>query len=445
MGSDIPLWQFLASQLEHRQNAGLMRSPRTFRSLSGRLLVGTDGRQLINFGSNDYLGLSWHPQLRARHSCRSQSTDWLDNLSLENLSTELSPPPSPSGQSHASPPHQACHLDGGPQSIDGHETAENSDQEDRYGAGASPLLAGHSTAHQDLREATAKFEGMEDAVLFSSGYAANVGVVSALAGRGDVIFSDSLNHASLIDGSRLSKATVHIFRHNDIEHLKSLIEQHRQAGRHAFILTDSLFSMDGDIADLRAIECLSEKYDLIPIVDEAHATGVYGQGGSGLLDALHCTSDRWIKVGTYSKAIGCSGGFVACNGLVAKWLHNFARSYVYSTSIPVAHCETIRCAMQLLRSMDKERESLRDRSLQLRERLRKQGLRVGGTDSPIIAVYAPDVATVVAWSRALTERGFYVPAIRPPTVPADSPMLRISISNSHLPADLDRLAESCRF
>ena len=393
----VPLWQRLADSLVERRANGLYREPVEFRSHAGRLLVSPAGETLIHFGSNDYLGLCWHPELKL-----ALQTTW-----------SAEPPPAP--------------------------------QEDRYGAGASPLLAGHSATHEDLRRVVANLENTEDSILFSSGFAANLGAISGLAGPADAIFSDELNHASLIDGCRLSKAKVFIYQHNDCDHLEELIARHRKDYAQAFVATDSLFSMDGDIADLPRIEQLADRHDLIGIVDEAHATGVYGQRGGGLLSEMNCQSERWVKVGTFSKAIGCAGGFVAANRTVIEWLHNFARPYIYSTAMPVLHCNAARRSIELLREMDTERLNLRSRARQLRADLRALGHRVGGEDSPILALYGPDVPTVLAWAQNLRRSGIYAPAIRPPTVPADRPMLRISLSASHLPEDFERLLQACRF
>lgn len=427
----VPLWKHFQDQLSDRKHRGLFREPSEFQISSGRLLSSPSGEQLIHFGSNDYLGLSWHPAVRGIAALGVSEGPALPTVSGDSATASSS-----TSSSTFSPTDL---------SLSSELSLEN-----RYGAGASPLLAGHSHSHERLRLKLAAFEGSEDAVLFSSGYAANVGTVSALAGDGDVIFSDSLNHASLIDGCRLSKAAVHVYRHNDLAHLEELVRSHRSQARHAFIVTDSLFSMDGDVAELRGIEKLAEAFDLVVIVDEAHATGVFGHNGSGLLAETGCCSERWIKVGTLSKAIGCSGGFVVANRSVTQWLHNFARSYIYSTSIPIPHCDTALKSLELLQSMDSERQELRRRGRWLRKQLRDIGHRVGGgngfgDESPIVPLYAPDVETVVKWSCLLRQKGLYVPAIRPPTVPADSPLLRISLSTSHLASDFSLLIEACRF
>ncbi|XZE32081.1 aminotransferase class I/II-fold pyridoxal phosphate-dependent enzyme [Pirellulaceae bacterium SH501] len=388
MSESYSLWGALDRELQERDRTGLLRHVATWSPISARLIQSPDGRKLVHFGSNDYLSLSWHPMvLRAA---------------------------------------AASHFE-------------------RYGAGASPLLSGHTRAHETLRRQIAELENTKQAALFSSGFAANVGVVSALAGKGDLIFSDRLNHASLIDGCRLSRATTHVFPHGNMEALRQLVSQHRGAGRRAFVVTDSVFSMDGDLAPVRDFEQLAEQYDLGLIVDEAHATGVYGERGAGLLEECRCVSDRWIKVGTLSKAIGCSGGFVAGPRCLIDYLENVARSFIYSTSMTIGNCLAAAASVELLSGMVLERRTLRKTSVALRERLQKIGHRVGAGDSPIVPVYCPSVEEVLAWSRRLLELGFYVPAIRPPTVPANGCLLRVSLNTSHTDADLDGLVEACRF
>lgn len=388
MAGPYSLWGELDSALQRREEAGLLRRVSTWTPRSARWVVTPHGRGLVHFGANDYLALSWEPRVR---------------------------------EAVADP------------------------RTGRYGAGASPLLTGHTEAHDALRLRLAAMARSEGALLFSSGYAANVGVVSALASNEDVLFSDRLNHASLIDGCRLSRARVIVYPHKDLETLRALVCRHRGEGRRAWIVTDSVFSMDGDVAPVERLEAIAEEYDLGLIVDEAHATGVFGERGGGVLEERSCLSDRWIKVGTLSKAIGCSGGFVAGPDVLIRYLENTARSFLYSTSLPLGHCRAAAVAVDLLGSMAAERMALRLASQSLRDRLRRMGHQVGEGDSPIVPIYAPSVPDVVAWSQRLAEAGFYVPAIRPPTVPEGGSLLRVSLNIAHTPQDLDGLVEACRF
>lgn len=389
MTSPTRFWSELENSLRDRSSAGLFRSRRTWTHLSPRLVVDENGQMLINFGSNDYLSLSWYQPARDTNGSE-------------------------------------CDLPS------------------REGAGASPLVTGSTQEHNELVSEIARFEHQESAILFSSGFAANLGVVSSVAGAQDIIFSDRLNHASLIDGCRLSRAKTIVFPHNDLETLQKLLKQHRHEGRHAFVVTDSLFSMDGDVPNLIELRGLLDDYDMLGILDEAHATGVYGERGTGLVEHVSADSNRWIRTGTLSKAAGSVGGFVAGPKTLIDWLTNFARSYIYSTAAPASQLRRTIATIRHLESMTAEREDLRRNALQLRRALRDLGLRVGGEDSPIIAIYASDVDEVTAWSNRLRERGLLVPAIRPPTVPDDGCLLRVSLNTSHTHADFDSLVDALR-
>lgn len=389
MPSPTRFWSELENALRDRSSAGLFRSRKTWTHISPRLVADEKGQQLINFGSNDYLSLSWF-----------QPTENSSNSTV--------------------------------------------DLPRREGAGASPLVTGSTQEHDELVTELARFEQEESAMLFSSGFAANVGVVSSVASPRDIIFSDRLNHASLIDGCRLSRAKTIVYPHNDLESLQKLLKQHRHEGRHAFVVTDSLFSMDGDVPDLIELRRLLDEYDMLGILDEAHATGVYGQRGTGLVEHCEVKSDRWIRTGTLSKAVGSVGGFVAGPKTLIDWLTNFARPYIYSTAAPASQLRRTIATLERLQNMKEERESLRRNSTHLRTALRNLGLKVGGEDSPIIAIYASGVNEVTTWSQRLREHGLLVPAIRPPTVPADGCLLRVSLNTSHTAADFAALVEALR-
>lgn len=389
MPSPNRFWSELENALRDRSSAGLFRGRKTWTHISPRLVADEKGQQLINFGSNDYLSLSWFQ---------------------------------PTGNSSNS----------------------TVDLPRREGAGASPLVTGSTLEHDQLVAELARFEQEESAMLFSSGFAANVGLVSSVASAQDIIFSDRLNHASLIDGCRLSRAKTIVYPHNDLESLQRLLKQHRHEGRHAFVVTDSLFSMDGDVPDLIELRRLLDEYDMIGILDEAHATGVYGVRGTGLVEHFQAESDRWIRTGTLSKALGSVGGFVAGPKTLIDWLTNFARSYIYSTAAPASQLRRTIATLGRLQNMTEERESLRRNAIHLRTALRNLGLKVGGEDSPIIAIYASGVNEVMMWSQRLREHGLLVPAIRPPTVPADGCLLRVSLNTSHTAADFAALVEALR-
>jgi 8-amino-7-oxononanoate synthase len=288
-------------------------------------------------------------------------------------------------------------------------------------------------------------------MVFSSGYACNLGTLTALAGREDILFSDALNHACLIDGCRLSRGRVVVYPHNDMQALESLLEQHRSKHRNAFIVTDTVFSMDGDVADVEAIDRLCERYSAIALADEAHATGVLGPFGRGVLAQYDWFAPgqpgrlRWVATGTLSKALGTHGGFVAGPAILEPWLIHHARSWIYSTAMPASVCAAATTAVRLAATMDTQREHLASMSRTLRQRLAELGLSTRVHDTtPIVPVPLGDNHRVVEISQRLLERGVYVPAIRPPTVPRDAAMLRISLNAAHQPEEIDRLLTALR-
>ena len=310
--------------------------------------------------------------------------------------------------------------------------------ESGWGAGASPLLSGHSSLHRRLEQQLAELERTERAVVFGSGFAANVGTVAALVGPGDAIFSDANNHASLIDGCRLSRANVHIYRHTDAGHLAELLAAHGTAGRR-LIVTDSLFSMDGVFAPLAELVELADEFDAMLLIDEAHATGVLGTRGSGLVEALGLEGRVDVRAGTLSKALGSCGGFVSGTEALAEWVTNAARPYVFSTAMPAAAAAAALAALDVVRTEPERRETLARRAGDLRERLRAEGFALGRSESHIITLLAGEANDAVALAAELAEQGFYVPAIRPPSVAPGTSRLRISLVHDHSPEMIDRL------
>lgn len=333
-----------------------------------------DGRELVNFGSNDYLGLAADPRLSAAVA---------DALAQEG-----------------------------------------------WGSGASPLITGHGTLHQQLERRLAEFEETEAALVFSSGFAANTGTIAALVGAGDVVYCDRKNHASLFDGCRLSRADVRVFPHRDVERLRILLDQSSRY-RRRLIVTDSLFSMDGDVAPLADLANLADQYDAMLLVDEAHATGVFGRHGRGM--AEQCGLERRISVrmGTLSKALGCVGGFVVGSQSLIDWLLNRARPYVFSTAGPAAMAAAALAALDIVRDEPDRRTRLLARAELLRAELTAQGWNVGTSAGQIVPLRVGDAQRAVHLSQELRERGLFVPAIRPPTVPEGEACLRISLTAAH--------------
>ncbi len=376
----------MAEELEELQRRNLRRVRRPL-ALGQGPRIRLHGRELINFASNDYLNLASDPRL-ARAASRAAR---------------------------------------------------------RYGcgAGASPLVAGHLPPHRRLEKQLAQFEGEEAALVFSSGFAANLAVLSSLAGPDDAIFSDQLNHASLIDGCRLSRASTHIYRHADVEHLDKLLRRHGGQARRRVIVTDGVFSMEGDLVPLPDLVKLADRYEAMLVVDEAHATGVLGPHGRGLAESLtRLPKAGLIKIGTLSKALGAQGGFVCGPRVLCDWLVNHARPYIFSTALAPPTCAAACRAVQIVQEDSEPRWRLLHLAEALRQSLRAEGLDTGTSSSQIVPVMVGEPETALELSRRLQVHGFLVPAIRPPSVPPGTSRLRISLTAGHGVTDIEALARA---
>ena len=303
------------------------------------------------------------------------------------------------------------------------------------GAGSARLIAGTSAPHAALERDLARLKGTGAALALSSGYHANTGVLPILAEAGDAVFSDELNHASLIDGCRLSRAAVRVYRHADPEHLDRLL---REAGgfRHRLIVTETVFGMDGDLAPLADLVSLARRHDAWLVVDEAHATGVFGRHGGGLVSQLGLTAAVDVQIGTLSKALGSLGGYVAGSAALIDWVVNAARPFVYTTALPPPAVAAARAAAAVLAAEPERRDRLWSHATWLRERLTAIGYRLGPGRSPILPVLVGDAGTAVRLGDALLARGVLAPAIRPPTVPDGTARLRITPTAAHTADDL---------
>ncbi len=310
-----------------------------------------------------------------------------------------------------------------------------------WGSGASPLVTGRGLWHARLEEALAEFEHAEAALLFPSGFAANVGTVAALAGKGDLVLSDAKNHASLIDGCRLSGARVQIYPHGHPEYVEKYLAQAGQF-RRRLIVTDSLFSMDGDFAPLADLVALADRYAAMLLVDEAHATGVFGAHGRGVCEHLGLADRVPIRVGTLSKALGTAGGFVVGSRPLIDWLANRARPYVFSTAPPAPLAAAAIAALACVRDEPWRRETLLARAAVFREQLAADGWHTGDSRSQIIPLYVGSPHRAMTLAAALRGRGFWVPGIRPPTVPDGESLLRISLTSGHTDEMLAALREA---
>lgn len=374
-------WEtFLQEQLERLEESGRLRTLQPVEGAQQPVLRRGDKR-LINLSSNNYLGLADHPVLKeaaARAAIRGS------------------------------------------------------------GATASRLIVGHDLQVAALEEKLAAFKGTEAALLFGSGYLANVGVLSALLGRGDVVFSDELNHASIIDGIRLSKADCYRYQHRDMDHLETLLKQAAQRGfRRRLIVTDSVFSMDGDVAPLREIVWLKNRYNAALMVDEAHGGGVFGPHGEGYATHAGVSQEVDLTMGTFSKAFGVYGAYVAGGRDWIRYLINTCRSFIYTTALPPAVVGAIDAAVDLVQSSHQLRKALMAKAERFRRRLREMGFDTAGSSTQIIPVVIGGNREAVAFSRALEELGVLGVAIRPPTVPEGTARIRFSLMANHDDEDLD--------
>ncbi|MBF0215691.1 MAG: 8-amino-7-oxononanoate synthase [Candidatus Omnitrophica bacterium] len=368
--------------LGQREKEGTLRSTSTVEPEKGGY-ISVSGKRYINLSSNDYLGLSSHEEII-----------------------------------------KATRLD----------------QNGIFGTASSRLMAGSTVLHCELESKTAIFKNKPSALVYNTGYQANIGVISSLFGPGDVIFSDRLNHASIVDGITLSGARFFRFRHNDMEHLETLVMKNRNKYKKALIVTETVFSMDGDTAPLQEITSIKNRHDCVVMIDEAHATGIFGATGSGMAEKLGVTGDCDIIMGTYSKALGGYGAYVAVSGVVREYLINTSRSFIYSTSLPGIVINADIVALDLIRNEPSRRHVLVSNAGYLRDKLKSVGIEAkGGTQ--IIPVVVKDSAKALRISEKLRENGYWGTAIRPPTVPENTSRIRISVTYNHTKEMLGDLAQ----
>ena len=311
---------------------------------------------------------------------------------------------------------------------------------ERYGAGAgaSRLISGSMTLHRKLEERLAAFKRTEAALLFGSGYLANTGTIAALAGKGDVVFSDELNHASIIDGCRLSRAETYVYRHRDLDHLEQGL---RRAGDRArLIVTDGVFSMDGDVAPLPGLVELAQRYGCMLVVDEAHGTGALGPGGRGAVAAAGLSDEVDVVVGTLGKALGSYGAYVCARAQVIELLVNTARPFIYSTAPPPPSIGAALAALGMLVERPGLVELLRRNAATLREALAANGMPVGGSRTQIVPVVVGDARRATALCERALEGGVFAQAIRPPTVPEGTSRLRLTVMANHRGEELGTAA-----
>ena len=359
--------------LSELAQADQLRSRRLVTSPQDASMI-VDGERVMSFASNDYLGLANHPRV------------------VEAAMRALK----------------------------------------RYGLGAaaSHMVTGHMQPHHDLEIRLAEFLGLPKALLFSSGYAANLGILTALAGRGDTIFADKLNHACLNDGAILSRATFKRYAHNDVAKLEILLAAAPVGGR-KIIATDAVFSMDGDIAPLAELLALAEQYNALLVIDDAHGFGVLGYRGKGVLELLNLKSERIVYMATLGKAAGGYGAFVAGHEDVIEWIMQTARTYLFGTATPPAIAAAMLVSLDVMTEDHERRRHLRTLIDFFSDSLKLQYAKAPFSQTAIQPIIVGDNATAIAFSEALRERHMLVPAIRPPTVPAGTARLRVSLSANH--------------
>jgi glycine C-acetyltransferase len=378
--------QYISDQLSELRAKGVAPKLRVLEGEQKPVCI-FDGREVINLASNNYLGLTTHKSLR--------------KAALDAVK--------------------------------------------RYGVGAGAVrtIAGTMKIHMELEEQIARFKNVEACVVFQSGFAANAGTVSAVLGKEDLIISDELNHASIIDGARLSKATIKVFKHKDVKDCERVLQEHVEFPGKKLIITDGVFSMDGDIAPLPALCDLAEKYNCIMMVDDAHSSGVLGRGGRGTVDHFGCHGRVHIQVGTLSKAIGVMGGYVAGSRDLIDFLYLRARPFLFSTSHPPATVAACQAAFSLLDSSDGERlvKKLWANTKMFKRELKKRGFQFKVSETPIIPIHVGEAAKAFEFSKKLFEAGVFAPAVGYPVVAEGKARLRAIVSATHKREQLLRAAD----
>jgi len=378
------IFGFVDAELSRRKAKNRLRRLRSIQP-EGPVHVRIDGRCLLNFCSNDYLGLSKHPLVLQR--------------SMEFL------------------------------------------QSQGAGATASRLICGNYECIEQIEKKIAELKGIESALILASGFQANLTVLPAIADQESLILSDQFNHNSLILGSRLARCRVAVYRHNDMAHLEQLLEENLSGmGSRTVIVTESVFSMDGDICNMDALEFLAEKYDALLMIDDAHATGVMGAKGMGLT----CGRKADVVIGTFGKAAGSFGAYLACSEKIKDYMINCCAGIIYSTALPPPVIGAIDAALDLIPSMDKEREFLRLNADYLRSILNKMGYNTGDSSTQIVPVIIGKEEDALSLSHWLDQNGILVVAIRPPTVPEGKSRIRISLSAMHSRSNVDQLLDAMK-
>jgi len=373
------MMSFLSDTLKEFENQGLRRTLREVDGPQGRKII-VDGKEVLNFCSNNYLGLADDGRLK--------------QAAIESL-----------------------HKEG-------------------LGSGASRLVCGNMNSHRELEKRLAEFKGKESCLVFNAGYMANVGIISSLFGREDMIFCDKLNHASIIDGILLSGAQYKRYPHCDMGVLEDLLKK-SSGSKRRLIVSDSVFSMDGDIAPLDKIVSLAQKYEAVVMIDEAHAFGVLGEHGRGAAEHFNLEDKIDIQMGTLSKAAGAFGAYCCGSNDLISYLVNHARSFIYTTGLPPAVCAAAVKSIEIIRQEPQRRKQLWKNTGYLTENLKRLGFNIMNSQTSIIPILIKDPRLAVEFSKQLFKQGIFVSAIRPPTVPQNTARLRVTLMATHTKTDLD--------
>jgi len=383
--SNIHELQFLKDKIQELKDQGVYRKLPVLQGASGPEVL-LDGKKVINLSSNNYLGFANHPRLKAAAISAVE----------------------------------------------------------KYGAGSGAVrtIIGNMSIHEEMEEVLSKFKREEAAFVYQSGFNCNAGTIQAVTEAGDIIISDELNHASIIDGSRLSRADKGIYKHSDMDSLESVLKDSRDKYRNILIITDGVFSMDGDIAKLPEIVQLAEKYEAMTYVDDAHGSGVLGESGRGTVDhfGLHGRVD--FTIGTLSKAIGVVGGYVAGSSTMYEWLSHRARPVLFSTSMPPAAAGAIIEAVKMLTESTEYTDRLWDNAKYFKEKMGTLGFDIGNSQTPITPVIIGDEAKTMEFSRRLLDKGVFVSGIVFPTVPKGTGRLRCMVTAGHSKEQLDKAVEA---
>jgi len=372
---------FLQKDLDELQLQGLRRSLKLLGSAQGREII-LEGKRVLNFSSNDYLGLANDSRIK--------------------------------------------------------RAAQEAIENYGFGTGASRLICGNMDPHEKLEEELAQLKNTAGALVYSSGYMANTGIIPALLDRQSVVFCDRLNHASIIDGIILSRAKLMRYPHADMQALEEMLKQNHDVAR-KLIVTDTVFSMDGDRAPLKEIVDLARRYEAMVMVDEAHGFGVLGSHGAGLVEDLGLEQQVDIQMGTLSKAAGCFGAYVAGTKVLRDYLINKSRSFIYTTAMPPALAQAARASLQIIREGHQLRRRLQESGDYLRVQLKILGFDTMNSTTPIIPILIKDPQEALKMTKQLLEQGIFLQAIRPPTVPVGASRLRLTVTAEHTQDDLDQL------